>query len=138
MGSAYSKQLNAVEGEGTLSWWIESYDLQLPSGLVLDSDGLIHGTPDAGTDGVYNLRFNVKDECYPVQGADAKLKLIVNPANSPDGWALGVGATTSNYGSSVAADSSGSEYVAGSFSGTIKFPGNNPDPIVSNGKKTVS
>jgi hypothetical protein len=66
----YNFQFEATEGEGALTWVLENPD-GLPAGLTFGDDGSITGTPDAGTEGMYNLDVRVDDSCDPVPQSDS-------------------------------------------------------------------
>ena len=83
-GGFYSSQLSAVQGEGPISWGLMTDSDALPSGLKLESNGLLHGTLDTGTSGNYNLHIQASDCCNPVQTDDAYFGLNVI---SGHGWA---------------------------------------------------
>lgn len=74
VGLAYSVSLEAVGGEGTRTWTLESGTL--PAGLTLDGSGLISGTPTTGGD--FSFRVKVTDDSG---SAEADLTLTVSAAS---------------------------------------------------------
>lgn len=81
-GQEYSKQLelNFPIGDFTgpvMFALLDTNDL-LPANLVLSgTDGIISGIPDVGTEGIYDLNFQVSDSCDPPQVTEALLQLEV-------------------------------------------------------------
>jgi hypothetical protein len=57
---AYSQQLAATGGVGSLTWSLNA-STPLPSGLTLSSAGLLAGTPGADTAGAYSFIVTAKD-----------------------------------------------------------------------------
>jgi len=86
-GAAYNQQLLAAGGHGdNLNWAI--IDGTPPDGVQISSDGVLSGTPAAGTGGttgeLYVLTFQVCDECPTGPQCDTKeLGLTVTPGDIP-------------------------------------------------------
>jgi len=72
----YSFQFLATGGEGTLLWTLNNPD-QLPPTLVWHTNGLINGTPDAGTAATYSLDVTISDSCPDVQSDNGIFELTV-------------------------------------------------------------
>ena len=73
VGRAYSASLGAVQGTPPYNWSISTGSL--PAGLMLDSQGLIHGTPTGA--GISQFAVHLADSGTPVQTADANLSINV-------------------------------------------------------------
>ena len=77
-GVAYSTQLAASGGIGTITWSLASGSGPLPGGLSLSSAGVISGTPTAI--GTFNFTVQVADSGTPQQTATKPFSITVNPA----------------------------------------------------------
>jgi hypothetical protein len=76
VGTAFSQNLTATGGVGTLSYSIG--DGSLPAGLTLSTSGLISGTPTA--DGTSNFTLQVTDTGTPVQTASKVCSMVTAAA----------------------------------------------------------
>jgi hypothetical protein len=72
-GQPYSTTLAATGGTTPYTWTLDSG--QLPPGLVLETDGTIHGTPT--TRGIYNFTVRVTDSSDPQQSATKELFIAI-------------------------------------------------------------
>ena len=70
-GAAYSTQLTASNGAGTLTWTAGT----LPGGLTLSSAGVLSGTPTVP--GGFTIGFTVKDSSNPQQTATKNLLVTI-------------------------------------------------------------
>lgn len=77
IGTAYSDTLAATGGTTPYSWSLASGS-SLPTGLSLNSSGVISGTPT--TSGTTSFTVQVTDTSSPVQTATANLSLTISPA----------------------------------------------------------
>ena len=76
-GTAYSKQLSATGGTGTLKW--KRIGPKLPKGLKLTKTGSIEGTPTKKVaPGVYPVEVQVTDSAKPKHAGKASFTLVVN------------------------------------------------------------
>jgi hypothetical protein len=82
VGVEYNYTLLVGGGEGALTWQILDDKDPLPSGLVFN-DGVVSGTPDTGTEGTFNIHFQVCDSCAVPQCHDRTLKLVISTACAP-------------------------------------------------------
>lgn len=84
-GQPYDFTFEATDGEGTLTW-SQIGGPALPSGLVLEANGQLHGTPAFGTAGLYNnIEIQVADSCPGGSQKDDNLyNLTVNPPGCAD------------------------------------------------------
>ena len=77
-GAPYDFQFEATGGEGMLTWLLIGGD-PLPIGLLLDTDGRLHGTPAIGTVNTYSIEVEVSDECPGAAQTDSNLfNLVIN------------------------------------------------------------
>jgi hypothetical protein len=77
-GAAYSAQLTATGGKGTLTWKLMG-NSKLPAGLTLSPSGLISGDiPSTFALGQYPATVEVKDQSVPIQEASRVLTSIVD------------------------------------------------------------
>jgi hypothetical protein len=74
VGNAYTESLSATGGKKPYSWSIVSGSL--PSGLSLDTGGIISGTPTKA--GTYNFTIKVADSSSPQQTATKVLSIVIN------------------------------------------------------------
>jgi hypothetical protein len=83
-GAAYSAQLTATGGKGTLTWKLMG-DSKIPAGLTLSPSGLISGTisPTFAL-GDYPFTAEVKDQSIPVQEASRALTSTVDAATGAE------------------------------------------------------
>jgi CHAP domain/Putative Ig domain len=118
LGSAYSVQLVASGGQGSITWQITSG--QLPPGLSLSSGGLLSGIPTAfGTS-----RFGVEasDSSIPPNTASADLSLSVTSSELTAGQSLTAGESLTSpsnlYHADMQSDGNFVVYPAGDNSST--------------------
>ncbi|GAH95684.1 unnamed protein product, partial [marine sediment metagenome] len=62
-GDRYSEEIEVEGGDSPYTFTLVSG--KLPSGLTLDDDGTIHGTPAKGTAGSYTFTIEVTDDSSP-------------------------------------------------------------------------
>ncbi|HMP81811.1 MAG TPA: carboxypeptidase regulatory-like domain-containing protein [Verrucomicrobiota bacterium] len=74
-GMSYNVGLGASGGQPPYTWQLAADSTNLPSGLSLDSDGLISGTP--AQFGIYNIKAQVTDSGSVV--TNRQLLLVINP-----------------------------------------------------------
>ncbi len=94
-----SFQLAATGGQGAYTWSIVSGTL--PTGLSLNSSGIISGTPAPNSAGSYDIRFKVSDSAS--QNSEVLLNLVIAPTSSSsssggNGSTGGAGALLSGSG----------------------------------------
>ncbi len=77
-GASYSASLSASGGSAPYTWSATS---GLPTGLVVNSNGTITGTPSAA--GSFNVGVKVLDSASPSQSASATIPLTIDSASSP-------------------------------------------------------
>ena len=77
VGESYSQSLMANGGDGVLSWQVLTGDL--PSGITLNSNGILSGTPSAT--GTYSFTVQVMDSDGDSDSAD--LQMIVTADSTP-------------------------------------------------------
>ena len=70
---AYQLQLEASQGQGPLHWAVSSG--QLPAGLILEEDGLLHGV--CTKPGDYHFTVEVRDSSQPVNSTRRSMDLSV-------------------------------------------------------------
>ncbi|MCX6647727.1 MAG: putative Ig domain-containing protein [bacterium] len=76
---AYSYLFTATGGEGALTWTQIGVN-PLPTGLTLETDGTLHGTPASGTASTYEVEIQVEDECPSGHQTDSNpFNLVINP-----------------------------------------------------------
>jgi hypothetical protein len=77
-GDAYQLGMVATGGQLPYTWTIDSG--ALPAGLTLTTEGVLSGTPPAGSAGTYGFTVRVTDSQSPVKAFQvASLTLMVNP-----------------------------------------------------------
>lgn len=77
VGIYYEYMVSVNDALGAVTWAVQSGSL--PSGLTLDSGGLISGTPDNGSDGIYYLVLRATD-AYDGSTLDVSVVFYVVPA----------------------------------------------------------
>lgn len=77
VGIYYEYMVSVNDALGAVTWAVQSGSL--PSGLTLDSGGLISGTPDNGSDGIYYLVLRATD-AYDGSTLDVSVAFDVVPA----------------------------------------------------------
>ncbi|MCX6460785.1 MAG: putative Ig domain-containing protein [Actinobacteria bacterium] len=93
IGLGYAQLLEATGGVGARTWSVSSGPL--PAGLILDSDGTLHGTPTSAGSTDFTVRVDTATE-----SATQSLTLVVNPQlvittdSLPDGATLAAYSTT--------------------------------------------
>jgi hypothetical protein len=76
---AYAEQMFSLGGEGAKTW--EVIDGVLPEGMQLNPNGLLDGTPAAGTASTYEVEIQVTDSCYVEPQSTSQLyNLIIHTA----------------------------------------------------------
>lgn len=90
IGVAYSQQLSASGGTATYTYSVQSGSF--PSGISLNSSGLISGTPAAGTTGQYTVLIKATDatgltgtRSY-VNNCTAPVVITITPTAPPSGY----------------------------------------------------
>jgi len=76
-GASYTQTLQATGGASPYTWRLEPSST-LPSGLALNSDGVISGIPSAPTGGVHEFTVEVADSGSPQQTAYRAFSITVN------------------------------------------------------------
>lgn len=117
--TAYSAQLAAANGQAPYTWTITSG--ALPSGLTLDTTGLIHGTPTQT--GVFNPTIMVTDSQSTPSTASATFSLTVNTSSSTtlavSTTTLTTGAINTAYSATLAATGGTAPYTWALQSGSV-------------------
>jgi hypothetical protein len=99
VGKAYSWGVAARDGQPPFAWNVRAGSL--PPGLVLDSLGLIHGTPT--TAGTYTFTLQVSDSFTPpdTTWSDVSITIHATPLGRNDSIATATPLTNGNYAASI-------------------------------------
>ena len=115
-GTVYSLQLAATGGTGSDTWQLTSGSL--PTGLTVNTSGLISGTPTAAVSAA-PLTFKVTDSASPAQSAAANFTLTINAQLVVTTTTLPSGQVGLAYSQSLAASGGVGSYSWQLTSGTL-------------------
>jgi uncharacterized repeat protein (TIGR03803 family) len=113
VGSVYSQQLSAVNGQPPYSWWLIFGSL--PSGMTLATNGMISGTPT--TNGTFNFSMQVTDALSKT--ATRTLTLNISPPLQVTTVSLPNGTNGAVYSQALAATGGQTPYNWSLISGSL-------------------
>lgn len=120
VNQAYSKTFAATGGTGALTWTSIS---ALPNGLTLSLGGVLSGTPQTGSEELYNISVTVTDSTTPVAQSDTKpFALTITAAPLPPTittTSLPNGTVGTSYNQSLAATGGTPPYTWSVLSGSL-------------------